>query len=182
MATRIAAATKLTYADYCQFPDDGTRHEVMDGEHWMSPPPEMYHQALSRRIQFQLYSQIELTGRGQVIYAPATVQLSEHDIVEPDLIMVLQSRISILGKMKIDGPPNVLIEILSPSTEAVDRGRKLRLYERSGVPEYWIVDPQQRMIEQWVLRERAYELAGRHADRIELQQLAGVAVDLTQVW
>ncbi len=72
----------LTYEDYVCYPDDGKRHEIIDGDHSMNAAPSTYHQFVSRRIQFQLYSQIELTDRGSVINAPVDVQLSPHDIVQ----------------------------------------------------------------------------------------------------
>ena len=73
----------MGYPEYARFPDDGRRHEVIDGEHVVNPAPDMYHQLLSRRIQFQLYAQIELRGLGEVIDAPADLQLSDWDIVYP---------------------------------------------------------------------------------------------------
>jgi Uma2 family endonuclease len=87
---------RLGYPEYACFPEDGRRHEVIDGEHIVNPAPDMYHQRLSRRIQFQLYTQIELRGLGEVLNAPADLQLSEWDIVQPDLMVVLNHKRAII--------------------------------------------------------------------------------------
>ena len=89
MAIVIDSVTKLTYDDDVLLPDDGRIHEIIDGEHYRTPCPETCHQTLSRRIKFQLYEQIELTHRGLVFNAPTDVQLSEIDIVQPDLLVIL---------------------------------------------------------------------------------------------
>ncbi len=94
---------KLGYREYVCFPEDGRRHEIIDGEHVVNPAPDIYHQTLSRRIQFQLYTQIELRGLGQVFNAPTDLQLSDSDIVQPDLIIVLSRVRNIITPKKIKG-------------------------------------------------------------------------------
>ncbi len=176
------ARTKLTYADYVCLPDDGQRHEIIGGDHFGTPAPNLDHQRYSRRMQHQLYVQVELAGRGEVFDAPVDLQLSPHDIVQPDLAVVLTSRRSILRQQKIEGAPDLVVEILSKSTRHRDRGPKKRLYERAGVPEYWIVVPEEHIVEQWVLRDGRFVLAGSHADDVTLLSLPDVRVDLTAVW
>jgi len=173
---------KLTYEDFVDFPDDGRRHEIIDGDHYVTPSPNLEHQRYSRRIQFQLYEQIELQGRGEVFNAPCDVELSAHDIVVPDLIVVLTDNAGILETQKVHGSPDLVVEILSRSTKQRDRGLKKRLYERTGVPEYWIVVPNQRVVEQYALADGRYRLVATQAEAIELRQLPDVRVDLTQVW
>lgn len=102
----------------------------------MKPAPNLYHQQVSRRIQFQLYSAIELNDLGVVFNAPVDLQLSKQDIVQPDLVIVLHERRHILTPAKIKGVPNLVVEILSPSNERYDLEVKRELYERCGVPEY----------------------------------------------
>jgi Uma2 family endonuclease len=172
---------KLTYADLVATPADGKRYEIIDGKLYVNASPSTYHQQVSRRLQYQLYTQIELTGRGQVIDAPMDVLLGVNDIVEPDLIVILQARRAIIKEPNIQGAPDLLVEILSPSTRGVDRGEKRRLYERSGVPEYWLVDPETNTVDQLVLERGRYGLA-RCREAIEFPGLPGVRVDLTQVW
>ncbi len=173
---------KLGYREYVCFPADGRRHEIIAGEHIVNPAPSTYHQTLSRRIQFQLYSQIELRGRGQVYDAPTDLQLSENDIVQTDLIVVLTHARNIITPTKIKGTPDLVVEILSESSVDNDRVVKKELYRRAGVAEYWVVDPDDHTVEQYVLRGDVYELMGAHTDALAPQVLAGVRVDLSQVW
>jgi Uma2 family endonuclease len=172
---------KLTYRDYVCFPDDGKRHEIIDGDHYMNPAPSTYHQAVSRRIQFQLYSQIELSERGEVIYAPVDVELSPYDIVQPDLVVVLSGR-NIITPTKVKGVPDHLVEILSPSSDRNDRELKFNLYQRVGVPEYWIVDPFEHQVLQFRLADGRYQETV-HYESIICDYLDGtISVDLTRVW
>jgi Uma2 family endonuclease len=171
---------KLTYEDYLGYPDDGRRHEIIHGDHYVNPAPSTYHQYVSRRLQFQLYTSIELEELGSVINAPVDVQLTEHDIVQPDLVVILKEN-RIITPTKVKGAPNHIIEILSPSTATNDRKLKRGLYERCGVPEYWIVDPFEHAVLQLVLSD------GRYAERAESEKLsisylAGIEVNLKQVW
>ncbi len=172
---------KLTYEHYACIPTDGKRHEIIDGVHYVNPAPNLNHQTLSRRIQFQLYTQIELTNRGVVFDAPVDLQLTEFDIVQPDLVVVLADNKDILTHPKIDGVPDLVIEILSPSNPKHDRDLKKQLYQRVGIPEYWIVDPLNEAIEQYVLSGGKYVLH-ESSQPIQLTILDGVAVNTSDLW
>lgn len=172
---------KFTYEHYVHFPSDGMRHEIVDGDHFMNPAPNLYHQTISRRIQFQLYAQIELKKLGWVFDAPVDVKLTEFDVVQPDLVVVLQDRAEILTDTKIDGAPNLVIEILSKSTASYDRSLKLQLYQRTGVPEYWIVDPDTCTIEQYILENQKYVLHPT-SGTISLNVLKNVVVEMASLW
>ena len=172
---------KLTYEHYVGIPNDGKRHEIIDGEHFVNPAPNLNHQTLSKRIQFQLYTQIELTNRGVIFNAPVDVQLTEFDIVQPDLVVVLEDNKSILTIPKIDGVPDLVIEILSPSNPKHDRDLKKQLYLRVGVPEYWIVDPMNEAIEQYLLTNGKYVLQDV-GEPIKLTIIDDVVVDTTGLW
>lgn len=176
------ARTPLTYAEYALLPDDGRRHEVIQGDHYVNPAPSLYHQDVSRRIQFQLYRQIEEPERGLVYNAPVDLQLSDTDIVQPDLVVVLKSRRHILTPQKIKGTPDLVLEILSPSNPSHDTVLKRALYERSGVPEYWVVDPTEHQVERLVLADGRYGPGERAGDALPFGGLPGVTVDLTRVW
>jgi Uma2 family endonuclease len=182
MAIQTKDGLKLTYEDYCQFPDDGRRHEIVNGVHVVSPTPVTYHQRLSKRLLLQLAEPIDGASLGEVLYAPVTVQLSPTDIVEPDLLVVLAASRCTVGAKKLEGPPDLVIEILSPGTAKRDRGEKRDLYERSGVREYWIVDPDQKHVEQWVLVGERFASRGAHAAQITMAILPEVCIDLRQVW
>ena len=182
VATITRSGSKLTYDDYLAFPDDGRSHEIIAGEHHVSAAPNIDHQRISRHIQFQLYSQIEVPGNGEVFNAPTAVQLSEHDIVEPDLLVVLAARGSCLTERTVAGPPDLVVEILSPSTRRQDRELKLSLYQRAGVGEYWIVDPVARHVVKYVRRGPTLTPGGTFTESVAFDGLHGVAVDLSRVW
>ena len=177
------AAVKLTYKEYVLFPADGKRHEIIDGRHYMNAAPNPRHQAISRHIQFQLYVAIEQQQLGEVISAPIDVQFTDSDVVQPDIIIVLRKN-QIITPIKIDGVPDLVIEILSPSSRKLDVSLKKRLYEQSGVPEYWIVDPKGN-----VLLQHLQNTNGLYAKPIECISSVtfngipgGVTADLTEVW
>lgn len=182
MATAPRSTAKLTWDDYLAFPEDGRRHEIINGEHYVTASPVLRHQRVSRHIQFQLYEQIEQQGKGEVFNAPTAVQLSESDVVEPDLLVVLASQERRLRETRVDGPPDLVVEILSPSTRRLDREVKLALYRRAGVSEYWIVDPEARQVEKYRRQGDLLARAGAFSKRIAVDVLPGVAVDLTRVW
>ena len=182
MLSKTQSDTKMGYEQYALLPADGKRHEIVDGQHVVNPAPATYHQTLSRRIQFQLYTQIELKGLGQVFDAPTDLQLSDTDIVQPDLIVVLESNRRIITRTHIKGVPDIVVEILSDSSKQHDRVDKRALYQSAGIREYWIVDPESRVLEQLILRDRGYELAGRHARSVTADVITAASVDLEQVW
>ena len=171
---------KLTYDSYLQFPEDGNRHEIIDGIHYISSSPVPYHQALSRHIQFQLYAAIELNDLGQVINAPIAVQFSEYDVVEPDIIVVLKEN-RIITETRVKGAPDLVVEILSPSTADRDQNLKKDLYQQNGVPEYWIVDPKAKVLRKYSLAEQTYGEPVSCTDAVSFDGLPDVTVDLTRV-
>ena len=181
MSVTKKPALKLGYADYVLYPDDGKRHEIVDGDHYVNPTPSTYHQTVSKRLQHHLYTQVELAGLGLIFAAPVDVQLSDHDIVQPDLVVLVKDSKARVTLAKIIGPPDLLIEILSPSTVENDRHLKRRVYERSGTSEYWIVDPALPSVTQLVLRDGVYEEAS-HGDELRPVILPGVVIPLPEIW
>jgi Uma2 family endonuclease len=181
MSTIAPEGQKWTYEDYAKLPEDGLRHEIIDGEHFVNPSPSTQHQHVSKRLQYQLYTKIELAGLGVLYDAPIDVQLSEFDIVQPDIVIILNENVRKITPTKIKVAPHLVVEILSPSTSGTDRTIKKDLYERSGVVEYWIVDPFEQQVDQWVLREGKYLLAPR-AKLVQLSFVSDVEVDFDTVW
>ena len=182
MSTPTRSSAKLGYPEYASIPDDGLRHEIIEGKHYVNPAPSTYHQTVSRRIQFQLYTQIEVPRLGEIFNAPTDLQLSPHDIVQPDLIVVLAPHRAIITPSKINGIPDLVVEILSPTSEAMDRGRKKDRYEHAGIPEYWVVYPFERFVEQFRQGDSGYTWVDKHEKRIEFLGMPGVVVDLRDVW
>ena len=133
---------KLTYDDFLLFPDDGLRHELIDGEHYVTASPNMKHQRVSGNLHFLIRAWLERHPVGQLFYAPFDVVFTRYDVVEPDLLYMSHTRAqAVLTAANVQGVPELVIEISSPSTRTRDETIKRRLYEREGVSEYWVVDP-----------------------------------------
>jgi Uma2 family endonuclease len=139
--------TRLTYDDFLLFPDDGLRHELIDGEHYVTPSPNMRHQRLAARIHaaFVLYLHDHPTV-GEAFFAPFDVVFGHYDVVEPDLLLITADQTTILTEKNVQGAPALVVEILSPGTRTTDEQIKRRLFERGGVREYWVVDPEHDVI------------------------------------
>jgi Uma2 family endonuclease len=132
---------KLTYEDLLAFPEDGKRHEILDGEHYVTPAPTRGHQEAVANLVYFFKDFLRRHPLGQMLPAPFDVRFSEHDIAEPDLLYVAQERAAILREENAKGAPDLVIEILSPSTRRRDLGIKRAIYERCGVAEYWPATP-----------------------------------------
>ena len=149
-------AVKLTYEDYCAAPAEN-RYELLDGELIMVAAPNIKHESVRSLLGHHLSNFIIDHGLGKLFYAPCDVMLSESDVVQPDLLFVSRRREHLLRDgQKVQGAPDLVIEILSPSTADRDRGKKLALYGRHGVTEYWLVDPVAETVS--VHRQQAGEL------------------------
>jgi Uma2 family endonuclease len=181
MSASIQKLPKLNYDDYAKIPQDGRRHEIIDGVHIVNAAPSTVHQHVSKRLQYQLYTKIELAGLGVLFNAPVDVQLSEFDVVQPDLVIVLNENVRKITPTKIKVAPNLVVEILSPSTTELDQTLKKELYERSGVQEYWIVDPFEQSVAQWVLTDGKYSLAPA-ADPINLTIASRISIAKETIW
>ena len=139
--------TKLTYEDYVQFPDDGLRHEIIEGDHYVSPPPLVRHQRILLRLSHLIQTYLDTNPVGEMLFAPVAVLLSEFNVFEPDLFYMCAARLHLLTEKNLQGAPNLVVEILSPSTKSRDRHLKRDVYERTGVEEYWVVDPDQNVVD-----------------------------------
>lgn len=135
--------TRLTYDDLEYFPDDGKRREIIDGELYVTPSPNLRHQVLVGRLHVAIANYLAARpGPGRVYLSPLDVVLSPHDVVEPDLLFVGSDQLDVLTPKNIQGPPALVIEVLSPGTRKTDEQVKRRLFARVGVREYWLVDPE----------------------------------------
>jgi Uma2 family endonuclease len=135
-------SVKLTYEDFLNFPDDGKRHEIIDGDHYVTPSPVTKHQAVALNLTMALGSYLRQHPIGVVFFAPLDVVFSDFDVVEPDLLYISRARVGVLTDRHVRGAPDLVVEILSPGTRKTDETTKRRLYERFDVPEYWVVDPE----------------------------------------
>ena len=178
----IPAELKLTYEDYLNFPNDGKRHEIIDGEHVMPPSPQTRHQIASKNLQWILENYARETGVGHVMDAPVDVVLSATTVVQPDIFFVRKEREHIIKRNFIEGPPDLIIEILSPGNEKMDRQTKMKSYALLGVPEYWIVDFEARILEQYVLKGQLYEREGVFAETFSPALFPGLTIPLSSVF
>jgi Uma2 family endonuclease len=146
MAVSDQANRKLTYEDWLRFPEDGQRHEILDGRHYVTATPTLGHQGASGNLYLILAPFVREHRLGRIYYAPVGVILSPHDIVEPDLLFVSNRRAGILTEAIVQGAPDLAIEILSPSTRRRDETLKRDRYELWGVEEYWLVDGRRQLV------------------------------------
>ena len=151
---------KLTYQDYLELPDDGNRYHIIEGDLVVTPAPGRNHQGTSGNLNDILRHHILGNDLGEIYYAPFDVILDDSTIVQPDLLYVDKGRARMLTERGMQGAPTLAVEILSPSSNRIDRVRKLHVYARFGVPFYWIVDPETRYIEAYRLAGESYELTG----------------------
>ena len=178
---------KLTYDDFVLFPDDGKRHELIDGEHYVTPSPNLKHQKVSGNLHLLIGVWLEEHPIGQIFYAPFDVVFSRYDVVEPDLLYVSNARTAeVLTPANVQGAPDLVIEIGSPSTRKRDATIKRRLYERSGVSEYWVVDPELDLVRVY-RREReifgrAIEMSSDAGDILTTPLLPGLALPLARIF
>lgn len=178
---------KLTYDDFLLFPDDGQRHELIDGEHYVTPSPNLRHQDISGRLYLLIGNWLAAHPVGRIYYAPLDVILSRHDVVEPDLLYVSNERAAaLLGGQHVTGAPDLVVEIASPDTRRRDETIKRRLYERQGVTEYWVVDPDIDVIRVYTRTDdrfgRPVELSAEAADVLRTPLLPGLEIPLERVF
>jgi Uma2 family endonuclease len=153
----------LTYEDYRAIPDDGRRYELIEGEIRILPGPTTDHQRISRNLGFLLHQHVLDHGLGEILSSPIDVILDRGTVVQPDVLFVSTQRSGMISKRGIEGPPDLVVEILSDGTESFDRGAKRQIYLRYGVTHYWIVDPDARLLAEYVRSGNDYELRATHA-------------------
>lgn len=139
-------------------PDDGKHYELIEGELVLNPAPVPHHQWIIGNIYYALRSYFESYGGGRAYLSPVDVVLSSENVLEPDIVVVMADRMPLVGPKNLQGPPNIAIEVLSVGSRRKDEVTKKRLYERFGVDEYWIADPETEIV-------KIYRRAGDTFDR-----------------
>jgi Uma2 family endonuclease len=180
----MRANVRFKAEDIWDTPEDGNRYEVIDGQLYMTPPPILEHQGASGVLQRHLSVYVHERRLGKVYAAPLGVVLDEENGLQPDLVYVSNSRLGILSRRGIEGAPDLVVEILSPSTRSRDRGVKMRRYAAAGVPHYWLVDPRTRALEAYRSTRQGYEHIGTYGPgsvfRPEL--FPGLEIPIDDLW
>ena len=176
---------RWTYEDWLRLPDDGFLYEVLDGELYISPPPFIPHQRSVGRLSTRMFLFAEEHGLGEVLQAPTGVRLPGQPVpVQPDILFVSLDRKGIVGKEYVEGAPDLVVEVLSPSNWHLDRKEKFQAYRSAGVREYWIVDPRARTVEVFVLEEGSYTLIAKlgAGDTVRSRVLSGFEVNVGDIF
>jgi len=181
-----APGVKLTYEDFLLFPDDGKRHELIDGEHYVTATPNVKHQTIVMNLGAMIWNYLKQRPVGRAFFVPMDIVLSDYDVVEPDLQFISRARQAILTKQNVRGAPDLVLEVGSPSTRKRDETIKRRLYERFGVSEYWVIDPEldtikvyRRVEERFV---RIAELSLENGDVLTRPLLVGLEMPLSKIF
>ena len=174
---------KLTYQDYANTPDD-ERYELLDGELIRMTAPAEIHQRIATVLGWKVAQFVSEKGFGRVYVAPFDVVLSDTDVVEPDLLFVSNARAHVVTAANVQGAPDLVVEILSPSSVERDRTVKRALYARHGVREYWIVDTEARTVAVLLLRNGGFETAGTYGEGETLTSptLPGFALEVADLF
>lgn len=151
----VTIAPLLTYDDLAQLPDDGKRYELLEGELVVSPAPMRRHQRAVMELVLFL-ARARDAGYGDVYIAPFDVAFDPHNVTEPDLLFVRRERLDIITDTKVQGAPDLVVEVLSPSTADRDLRAKRQVYAKFRVPYYWIVDPEARTVQVLTLEPAGY--------------------------
>jgi len=165
-------------------PADGRRYELHEGGLSVTPAPSPRHQRVIRKLLVALNQHVEARGLGEVFVAPIDCILSDTTVVQPDIVYLESQRRAAVSARGIEGPPTLVVEIISPSTAEIDRRTKFQLYARHEVPYYWIVDPDARSIEGYVLTGGAYERAVRvlGVEPVSLPPFLDLALQSAALW
>jgi Uma2 family endonuclease len=173
----------VTWKQYAALPDDGKRYQVVEGELIVAPAPTSGHQRTIGRLFAALHAFVEANDLGEVLLSPIDVILSKTNVVQPDILFIAKRRLRII-KDQITGPPDLVVEILSPKSARLDTVRKLDLYARFGVPHYWILNLDERVVICYRLAGKKYERVGLYEgeDRFTHELFKGLTIELATLW
>ena len=159
------------------------RYEIIEGIRYdMKPAPVVNHQRILGVLHIMIHQTCH--SNGVILFAPLDVYLDEDNLFQPDLVFILHEHTSIIKEKRIEGAPDLVAEILSPSTSQNDKIRKKRQYERFGVQEYWLIDPIHRTVDQFILEGQKYVLYETYGirGRLTSPQFSCVDIDLNQLF
>ena len=156
-------APKMNYDQYCLLPEDSNQYELFDGELVMTPSPSARHQYIVGELYSQLKDYLRANSLGRLYVAPLDTIFDQYTVMQPDILFVSRERVAEVVKERIEGAPDLVVEVLSPSTFHKDLRRKMHVYSQFGVREYWIVDPEEQTMDLYQRVGEKLELARRFA-------------------
>lgn len=180
----LTAEKKYTYEDYLKTPDD-RRYELIEGELLMSPSPVTRHQSIVLLLASEISGHVRKKGLGQVFISPCDVVFDNFNVLQPDILFISSERLHIITEKNIQGAPDLIIEVLSDNSVYRDTIQKKRLYSKFGVKEYWIVAPDDCLIEVYTLKaEGEYQLKKTYLleDTIESEVIEGLRIELRNIF
>ena len=185
--TSLPASLKFTYEEYLAFPADGKRHELIDGNHYVTPTPLPKHQRIVATLHRLIGPTVHDRFLGTILGSPVDVLLSQVDVVQPYFLFISTARSSIITERNIQGAPDLVVEILSASTRKNDEGLKRTPYERAQVQEYWIIDPHAETVKIFQLCEGRYDFTQKHTTNqgkaaITTPLLPGLSLPLHEIF
>ena len=161
---------------------EGDRVDLIGGEAFVTPAPDRDHQSALRNFLALILAALRANPSGEVWFAPYDVRLSEHDVVQPDLLYLAKERLSLSTQRGVLGPPDLVVEALSPATRDLDLGARRDLYERSGVREYWVLDPRAETVTLLRLADGSFAEAASEGGLLCSAVVPGLAVDPADVF
>ena len=173
---------RFTYRDYLLLPE-GDRRELIEGDFHAVPAPSIWHQTIVANLGMALRDFVKRNRLGAVLWAPTDVVLSPESVVQPDILFISNERRGIITEDNVSGAPDLVVEILSPSTAERDRELKRALYARCGVREYWLVDPEDSSVEVMALEEAGVDSTRAFTSgRVESAVLPELGVPLAEIF
>ncbi|MTI95692.1 MAG: helix-turn-helix domain-containing protein [Firmicutes bacterium] len=175
-----------TYQEYLALPEiPGFRYEVLEGLLVKEPSPNLLHQRISRELEYRLISYFkQVDPKGEIFDAPLDVTFHDITVVQPDILYIAGNQLGIMQENRIDGAPNLTVEIISDSSLRRDRVEKLQIYQKAGVQHYWLVNPRDNTFECFLLKDGLYSLIaiGTDDDVLEHPEFPGLAIPLAELW
>lgn len=177
-----------TYEDYLLIPDEpGYRYEVLEGFLVKEPSPVEIHQRVCRELFIGLYNfLIKFDPSGELFFAPLDVTLGSRTVVQPDILFISGARYKELmhDERRVDGPCDLVVEIMSPSNRRKDRLRKMEIYRKAGIPHYWLADPEESTLEAFSLRDGTYAMmaGGGPGDKFAHPDFPGLDLNLEKIF
>jgi Uma2 family endonuclease len=147
---------KLSFDEFRELPSDGKRYELVGGEVHVTPAPATRHQAIVQNLSGNLWPYVIINNLGELWTAPLDVRLSSETALQPDLVFISNARAGIIQENWIAGAPDLVVEVLSPSTATYDRATKLPIYAAAGVPEVWLIDSRAKTLDVLRLQTKKY--------------------------